>query len=218
MLLCRACRVGHVLVLVLCLSSAEDFDWTKNDDGSFYYGTFPAGKDLFFFPLNFNHRWSCWEKAKKKKMISLIRIFVGCRQFSLSDRRSLGQRWKRSEHLGCVQSQERQSPTQQHWRRCLWGLLQSQGEGGGTRCHLRFKENRGRKRSQNDFTLCCVCATGWCFSHEGDEAESLSLLNIMASNPPYRHKEWVDDNAKDRKDKKRQIWYILHALDSQLNT
>ncbi|CAF98356.1 unnamed protein product [Tetraodon nigroviridis] len=47
MLLRRACRVGHVLVLVLCLSSAEDFDWTKNDHGSFYYGTFPTGKDLF---------------------------------------------------------------------------------------------------------------------------------------------------------------------------
>uniref|UniRef100_A0A667YFN3 Cytosolic beta-glucosidase n=1 Tax=Myripristis murdjan TaxID=586833 RepID=A0A667YFN3_9TELE len=36
-------RVCHVLVLVLCLSAAEDFDWTKNDRGSFYYGTFPAG-------------------------------------------------------------------------------------------------------------------------------------------------------------------------------
>lgn len=55
MLLRRACRVGHVLVLVLCLSSAEDFDWTKNDHGSFYYGTFPAGKDHFSF--NFNHKW-----------------------------------------------------------------------------------------------------------------------------------------------------------------
>uniref|UniRef100_A0A671VIR5 Cytosolic beta-glucosidase n=1 Tax=Sparus aurata TaxID=8175 RepID=A0A671VIR5_SPAAU len=38
-----AFSVCHVLVLVLCLSSAEDFDWTKNDHGSFYYGTFPAG-------------------------------------------------------------------------------------------------------------------------------------------------------------------------------
>ncbi|KAL2093265.1 hypothetical protein ACEWY4_010577 [Coilia grayii] len=39
------CAVGvcHVLVLVLCLSAAEDFDWTKNDRGSFYYGTFPSG-------------------------------------------------------------------------------------------------------------------------------------------------------------------------------
>lgn len=36
--------VCHVFVLVLCLSSAEDFDWTKNDHSSFYYGTFPAGK------------------------------------------------------------------------------------------------------------------------------------------------------------------------------
>lgn len=47
MLLRRVCSVGHVLVLVLCLSSAEDFDWTKNDYGSFYYGTFPTGKDVF---------------------------------------------------------------------------------------------------------------------------------------------------------------------------
>lgn len=38
----------HVLVLVLCLSAAEDFDWTKNDHGSFYYGTFPAGMSLSY--------------------------------------------------------------------------------------------------------------------------------------------------------------------------
>ncbi|XP_026031603.1 lactase-like protein isoform X1 [Astatotilapia calliptera] len=39
------CAVGvcHVLMLVLCVSAAEDFDWTKNHHGSFYYGTFPAG-------------------------------------------------------------------------------------------------------------------------------------------------------------------------------
>ncbi|XP_044049897.1 lactase-like b isoform X2 [Siniperca chuatsi] len=38
-----AISVCHVFMLVLCLSSAEDFDWTKNDHSSFYYGTFPAG-------------------------------------------------------------------------------------------------------------------------------------------------------------------------------
>ncbi|XP_075945290.1 lactase-like protein isoform X2 [Anarhichas minor] len=38
-----AFSVCHVFVLVLCLSSAEDFDWTKNSHSSFYYGTFPAG-------------------------------------------------------------------------------------------------------------------------------------------------------------------------------
>ncbi|XP_031722065.1 lactase-like protein [Anarrhichthys ocellatus] len=38
-----AFSVCHVFVLVLCLSSAEDFDWTKNGHSSFYYGTFPAG-------------------------------------------------------------------------------------------------------------------------------------------------------------------------------
>ncbi|XP_049580104.1 lactase-like protein isoform X1 [Syngnathus scovelli] len=39
----RALAVCHVLMLVLCVSATEDFDWTKNDHGSFYYGTFPAG-------------------------------------------------------------------------------------------------------------------------------------------------------------------------------
>ncbi|XP_077600608.1 lactase-like protein isoform X2 [Stigmatopora nigra] len=39
---CTLC-MHHVLVLVLCVSASEDFDWTKNDHGSFYYGTFPAG-------------------------------------------------------------------------------------------------------------------------------------------------------------------------------
>ncbi|XP_047241222.1 lactase-like b isoform X2 [Girardinichthys multiradiatus] len=38
-----AISVCHVFMLVLCLSAAEDFDWTKNNHGSFYYGTFPAG-------------------------------------------------------------------------------------------------------------------------------------------------------------------------------
>jgi len=38
-----AVSVCHVLMLVLCLSAAEDFDWTKNNHGAFYYGTFPAG-------------------------------------------------------------------------------------------------------------------------------------------------------------------------------
>ncbi|MEQ2260364.1 hypothetical protein XENORESO_014862, partial [Xenotaenia resolanae] len=37
-----AVSVCHVFMLVLCLSAAEDFDWTKNNHGSFYYGTFPA--------------------------------------------------------------------------------------------------------------------------------------------------------------------------------
>ncbi|KAJ8002453.1 hypothetical protein DPEC_G00159080 [Dallia pectoralis] len=33
----------YVFVLVLCLSADEDFHWTNNHRGSFYYGTFPAG-------------------------------------------------------------------------------------------------------------------------------------------------------------------------------
>ncbi|CAM4581952.1 unnamed protein product [Leuciscus chuanchicus] len=39
----RVGRVCHVLVLVLCLSAAEDFDWSANNHDSFYYGTFPNG-------------------------------------------------------------------------------------------------------------------------------------------------------------------------------
>ncbi|CAB1331761.1 unnamed protein product [Coregonus sp. 'balchen'] len=57
-----AVRACHVLVLVLCLSAAEDFDWTKNDRGSFYYGTFPAegawdqdGKGLSIWDV-FSHK------------------------------------------------------------------------------------------------------------------------------------------------------------------
>ena len=40
----RTTPLCHVFMLVLCLSAAEDFDWTKNDRGSFYYGTFPVGR------------------------------------------------------------------------------------------------------------------------------------------------------------------------------
>ncbi|XP_076848456.1 lactase-like protein isoform X2 [Brachyhypopomus gauderio] len=37
-------QMHRVFVLMLCLSAeAEDFDWSKNDRGSFYYGTFPTG-------------------------------------------------------------------------------------------------------------------------------------------------------------------------------
>lgn len=64
MLLRRACRVGHVLVLVLCLSSAEDFDWTKNDHGSFYYGTFPTGKDLLSQTLSTNGESKRYQREK----------------------------------------------------------------------------------------------------------------------------------------------------------
>uniref|UniRef100_A0A3B4A4L1 Cytosolic beta-glucosidase n=1 Tax=Periophthalmus magnuspinnatus TaxID=409849 RepID=A0A3B4A4L1_9GOBI len=38
-----ALTLGHVFVLVLCLSAAEDFDWRHNQHSSFYYGTFPTG-------------------------------------------------------------------------------------------------------------------------------------------------------------------------------
>lgn len=32
-----------MLVPIIRLNTAEDFQWTKNNPGSFYYGTFPAG-------------------------------------------------------------------------------------------------------------------------------------------------------------------------------
>ncbi|XP_064191627.1 lactase-like protein isoform X3 [Anguilla rostrata] len=34
---------SHVLMLVLCLSAAADFHWTKHDRSPFHYGPFPAG-------------------------------------------------------------------------------------------------------------------------------------------------------------------------------
>lgn len=37
-------RTFHLLVLVMCVSASEDFDWTKNERTSFYYGTFPTGR------------------------------------------------------------------------------------------------------------------------------------------------------------------------------
>ena len=33
----------QVLLLALCVAPSNDFDWTKTDRGSFYYGTFPTG-------------------------------------------------------------------------------------------------------------------------------------------------------------------------------
>ena len=38
-----ALRACHVLLMVLSVTASEDFDWTKTDKGSFYYGTFPTG-------------------------------------------------------------------------------------------------------------------------------------------------------------------------------
>lgn len=36
-------RIWCVLVPIIQLNAAEDFQWTKNNPGSFYYGTFPTG-------------------------------------------------------------------------------------------------------------------------------------------------------------------------------
>lgn len=38
--------LGHLLTLALYVSTAEDFDWTKNEKGPFHYGTFPTGNSL----------------------------------------------------------------------------------------------------------------------------------------------------------------------------
>lgn len=102
MLLNRAFSVCHVLMLVLCLSAAEDFDWTKNEHGSFYYGTFPTGTSIFPFMVLF--LFMSLVGVERLMLILLVRIFMGRRQFGLSNRRSLGQRRKRTEHLGCVYS------------------------------------------------------------------------------------------------------------------
>lgn len=60
MLPCCLFSVCHVFMLVLCLSSAEDFDWTKNDHSSFYYGTFPAGKRNLFLSSVGCSSFSSW--------------------------------------------------------------------------------------------------------------------------------------------------------------
>lgn len=36
-------RIWYMLLPIIRLNTAEDFPWTKNNPGSFYYGTFPAG-------------------------------------------------------------------------------------------------------------------------------------------------------------------------------
>lgn len=115
---CFAARAGWAMCLCWCCVCLR----LRTSTGQ-RTTTAPSIMALFqlvkiFFPLTLTTNGGIKRKPRKK-MISLIRIFVGCRQFSLSDRRSLGQRWKRSEHLGCVQSQERQSPTQWHRRCCL---------------------------------------------------------------------------------------------------
>ncbi|KAM4596380.1 lactase-like a [Fundulus diaphanus] len=38
-----ALRTVHLLALALCVSAGGDFDWTKQEKTSFYYGTFPTG-------------------------------------------------------------------------------------------------------------------------------------------------------------------------------
>ncbi|MEQ2222515.1 hypothetical protein ILYODFUR_027142, partial [Ilyodon furcidens] len=36
-------KLVHLLALVVCVSAVGDFDWTRNEKTSFYYGTFPTG-------------------------------------------------------------------------------------------------------------------------------------------------------------------------------
>ncbi len=72
----RVGRACHVLVLVLCLSAAEDFDWSANNHDSFYYGTFPNGMPPL--PNGFLSRhyvlcemnWSAWISMMKVKYIN----------------------------------------------------------------------------------------------------------------------------------------------------
>ncbi|KAM9825598.1 lactase-like protein isoform 3-T3 [Syngnathus typhle] len=36
-------RLYHAFAMMLCMSAGEDFDWTKTERTSFYFGTFPTG-------------------------------------------------------------------------------------------------------------------------------------------------------------------------------
>lgn len=67
----RAC---HVLVLVLCLSAAEDFDWSANNHDSFYYGTFPNGMipPIPYRSLFLSHK-ALWE-INRFAWISIIQV------------------------------------------------------------------------------------------------------------------------------------------------
>lgn len=168
----RACTVGHVLVLVLCLSSAEDFDWTKNDHGSFYYGTFPTGNKVFF-PLNLNCKWRHYGEA--------IQQWCHLSGFSWGAGSSAYQ-------------------TEGAWDKdgkglSIWdvfshkkGKVQHNGTGDAA-CEGYYKiKVRGqdliwvleKRAKQASVSLCGVWATGWCFPDEGAEAYSLSFLHILA--------------------------------------
>lgn len=37
-------RTLCLLLLLICASASEDFDWTKSERSAFYYGTFPTGR------------------------------------------------------------------------------------------------------------------------------------------------------------------------------
>ena len=50
------------------------------------------------------------------------------------------------------------------------------------------RTEKGNRKYEFLTPLCCK---GWCFSDEGAEAQSLSLLHILAETHPHRHKVWV---------------------------
>ncbi len=124
-------RPYHVLALVLCVSASEDFDWTKNERTSFYYGTFPTGNDILLIKKSPKSAKRCNKKYSTDiccLLCFLCRILVGSRQLSLSDWRSLEHRWQRNEHLGCVRPHKGENIRKWHGRLLLWGLLQIQGD------------------------------------------------------------------------------------------
>lgn len=63
-------RPHHVLALVLCVSATEDFDWTKNERTSFYYGTFPTGRK----PGSKRKQTTCWTYSSTGEQYS-VRIY-----------------------------------------------------------------------------------------------------------------------------------------------
>lgn len=170
-----AISVCHVLVLVLCVSSAEDFDWTKNDHGSFYYGTFPAGKHMIvLFCSEIFHGWLVISRAKSELngccQCSLYKDFRGVPAVLPIRPKEPGTKMEKDWVSGmCLVIRKAKSyktkleiplaraTTNSRWFVQMWYIWGIQGE------HRWPKENL-------KMSLHCLCCTGWCFSDEGAEA------------------------------------------------
>lgn len=61
-------RLCHALTLLMCMSASKDFDWTKNQRTSFYYGTFPTGQEA--------------DSSQSKQEVFLLLMSVGVHPLS----------------------------------------------------------------------------------------------------------------------------------------